>query len=341
MADPRFFTNAGPFTLGDLADRLGGTLAEDAPRDFVITDLATLDDAQAADLSLFADRRYREAVKVTKAGAILTSPDFAASLAGCAPHLILVPKPRNALAEAAWLFYPKTTEALGLDDEGRTGALANGAVIADTARIGKNAVIGARTLIGAGAVIGHSVIIGEDCVIGPNSTVGFAILGDRVQVYAGAVIGAQGFGFVPTARGLRRVPQLGRVIIGDDVEIGANSAVDRGTIGDSVIGQGSAIDNLVQIGHNIQMGRSSIICGQAGISGSVEIGNGVIIGGAGRVADHVKIGDGAQLGGGGGAIQDIEAGAILAGLPAIPIRDWHRQTVGLAKMFSRVKKKSD
>ena len=339
MIDPRFFTNAGPFTLGDIADRLGGSLSDGAPRDLGVADLAMLEDAGPTEIALFADRRYRDAFMHTKAGMVVTTQELAATLPASNTHLIFVAQPRHALAEIAWLFYPKTTEALGLDDEGRAAALANGAQVADTARIGKGAEIGARTVIGAGAVIGHGVIIGEDCVIGPNSTVGFAILGNKVQIYAGAVIGAQGFGFVPVATGLRRVPQLGRVMIGDGVEVGANSAIDRGTIGDTVIGPGCAIDNLVQIGHNVRMGRSSIVCGQAGISGSVEIGNGVVIGGAGRVADHVKVGDGAQLGGGGGAIQDIEPGAILAGLPAIPIRDWHRQSIGLARMFNRVKKK--
>jgi UDP-3-O-[3-hydroxymyristoyl] glucosamine N-acyltransferase len=339
MADPRFFTNAGPFTLGEIADKLGGQLSEGAPRDFAITDLATLETAQSSEISLFADRRYRDAFNATGAGAILTSRELAANLPAGDPRLIVVPKPREALAEVGWLFYPKTAEAMGLDDEGRAAALANGALIADTARIGRDAAIGARTVIGAGAVIGRGVVIGEDCIIGPNSTVGFALIGNRVHIYPGAVVGAPGFGFVPSARGLRRVPQLGRVVLGDDVEIGANSAIDRGTIGDTIMGSGSALDNLVQVGHNVKMGRFSLVCGQAGISGSVEIGNGVIIGGAGRVADHVKIGDGAQLGGGGGAIQDVEPGAILAGLPAIPIRDWHRQTLGLAKMFSRPKKK--
>ena len=334
-----FFTNVGPFALGDLADRIDGELAPSTPRDLVITDLATLEDAQSSEIAMFGDRRYRDAFVGTQAGVVVTSQEFAFGLPAAGPHLILVAKPREALADIAWLFYPKTEEALGLDDDGRAAAIRNGAMIADTARIGKDAVIGARTVVGAGAVIGRSVVIGEDCVIGPNSTIGFAIIGNRVQVYPGAVVGAQGFGFVPVAQGLRRVPQLGRVLIGDDVEIGANSAVDRGTIGDSIIGPGCALDNLVQIGHNIRMGRSSIVCGQAGISGSVEIGDGVIIGGAGRVSDHVKVGDGAQLGGGGGAIQDIEPGAILAGLPAIPIRDWHRQTVGLAKMFNRPRKK--
>jgi len=145
---------------------------------------------------------------------------------------------------------------------------------------------------------------------------------------------------VPTPRGLRRVPQLGRVLMGDDIEIGVNSAVDRGTIGDTTIGQGCVFDNVVQVGHNCRVGRYVVICGQAGISGSSEIGDGAIIGGAGRVADHVKIGAGAQLGGGGGAIHDIEPGAVVAGLPAIPIRDWHRQSIGLAKMFNRPPKKA-
>jgi UDP-3-O-[3-hydroxymyristoyl] glucosamine N-acyltransferase len=339
MADPRFYMNAGPFTLGEVAERLGWQLRDSASRDFTVTDLATLEIAQSSEISLFGDRRYRDAFNATGAGAILTNRELAANLPADDPRLIVVPKPREALAEVAWLFYPKTAEAMGLDDEGRAAALANGASVADTARIGKDTAIGARTVIGAGAVIGQGVVIGEDCIVGPNSTIGFALIGNRVHIYPGAVVGAPGFGFVPSARGLRRVPQLGRVILGDDVEIGANSAIDRGTLGDTVMASGSALDNLVQIGHNVKIGRFSLICGQAGISGSVEIGNGVIIGGAGRVADHVKIGDGAQLGGGGGAIQDVEPGAILAGLPAITIRDWHRQTLGLAKMFSRPKKK--
>lgn len=339
MIDPRFYTNTGPYSLGDIADKIGGQLPSGAPRDHMVSDLASLEDANETEIVMFGDRRYREAANRTKAGVVVTTVDLAKNLSDCAAHVVLVPVPRQAWAEVAWLFYPRTTEALGLDDSGRAAAVANGAVVSDTARIGAGAEIGARTIIGAGAVIGHGVVIGADCVIGPNTTVSHALLGDRVQLYPGAAIGAQGFGFVPGPRGLRRVPQLGRVILGNDVEVGANSAVDRGTIGDTVLGDGCALDNLVQIGHNVRMGRSSIVCGQAGISGSVEIGDGVIIGGAGRVADHVKIGDGAQLGGGGGATYDIEAGAIVAGLPAIPIRDWHRQTVGLAKMFGRPHKK--
>jgi UDP-3-O-[3-hydroxymyristoyl] glucosamine N-acyltransferase len=339
MIDPRFFTNTGPYSLADIAARIGGQLRPDAPRDLMLTDLATLEEAGPTEIAMFGDRRYRDAANATRAGALLTTVDLAPGLPDLSAHLIVVAKPREAMGEVAWLFYPKVEEPMGFDDGGRAAAVSNGAKVADTAKIGTGAEIGARTMIGSGAVIGAGVVIGDDCIIGPSTTISHAIVGHRVTIYPGVVIGAQGFGFVPTPKGLRRVPQLGRVIVGNDVEIGANSAVDRGTISDTTIGDGSVIDNFVQVGHNVKIGRYAILCGQAGVSGSAEVGNGAIIGGACRVADHVKIGDGAQLGGGGGATFDIAPGAIVAGLPAIPIRDWHRQTVGLAKMFSRPKGK--
>jgi UDP-3-O-[3-hydroxymyristoyl] glucosamine N-acyltransferase len=220
MIDPRFFTNTGPYSLGELAEKIGGQLAADAPRDQMVTDLATLDEASGTEIAMFGDRRYRDAVNVTRAGVLLTTPDLASNLQGVAAHLIIVAKPREAMAEIAWIFYPHVDEPLGLDDGGRAGALANGAVLAETARIGRNTQIGARTVVAAGAVIGKGVTIGEDCVIGPNTTISHAIIGSRVKLFPGAVIGAAGFGFVPTPKGLRRVPQLGRVLMGDDVEVG-------------------------------------------------------------------------------------------------------------------------
>jgi UDP-3-O-[3-hydroxymyristoyl] glucosamine N-acyltransferase len=339
MIDPRFFTNAGPFTLGHIADRLGGTLSDGAPHGMTIADLAMLDDAGPAEIALFADSRYRAGFNSTRAGVVVTTPELTREAPKNGPHFLYVPIPRQAFAEIAWLFYPKTEEALGLTDERAEAAIGEGCRIADSAVIGKGAVIGARTAIGAGAVIGPGVRIGEDCIIGPNTTTGYAIIGSRVHIYSGAVVGAQGFGFVPGVTGLRRVPQLGRVLIGNDVEFGANSTIDRGALGDTTIGDGSVIDNQIQIGHNCHVGRYCILCGQTGIAGSVTIEDGAVIGGASRIADHVTIGAGAKLAGGSGVTRDILPGEIVAGYPAIPVRDWHRQASGLEKMFSRVKKK--
>jgi UDP-3-O-[3-hydroxymyristoyl] glucosamine N-acyltransferase len=339
MIDPRFFTNTGPYSVAEVAARIDGQLKPGVPGDLMLTDLATLEEAGPTEVAMFGDRRYRDAANRTRAGVVLTTVDLAPGLPDLGAHIVIVAKPREAMGEVAWLFYPKIEEALGFDDGGRAAALANGAKVADTAKIGSRAEIGARTMIGAGAVIGAGVVIGEDCIIGPNTTISHAIIRNRVTIYPGVVIGAQGFGFVPQSGGLRRVPQLGRVVIGNNVEVGANSAVDRGTISDTTIGDGAVIDNFVQLGHNAKVGRFAILCGQAGLSGSAEIGDGAIIGGAARVADHVKVGDGAQIGAAGGATYDIPPGEIVAGLPAIPIRDWHRQAIGLAKMFNRPHKK--
>jgi UDP-3-O-[3-hydroxymyristoyl] glucosamine N-acyltransferase len=335
MIDQRFFTNAGPLTLGQIADRLGGALAPGAPRDLAITDLAELDQAGPGELGLFSDNRYRQAFAATGAGAVLTTADLAPAAPPSGAALILVAQPRLAFAEAAWLFYPRIEEALGLDDERAAASIGDGAQIARTAIIGHGAIIGARTRIGAGAVIGPNTVVGEDCVIGPNATVSYAIVGDRVQIYVGAAVGVQGFGFVSSPNGLRRVPQLGRVIIGDDVEIGASTTVDRGALGDTVIADGVVLDNQIQIGHNVRIGRSCVLASKTGIGGSTEIGDFVMIGGGVGVKDHIKIGSGAQLAAGSGVIRDVPAKGIVAGYPAIPVRDWHRQTVALERLIKK------
>ena len=335
MIDPRFYSNAGPFSLGDLADRLGGTLGDDAPRDLKITDLAMLHVAGDTEIALFTDRRYRAAFETTKAAVVVTRPGLAEDRPDGGPYLISAPEPRQAFTEIAWLFYPKTGEALGLPEQLGEAKIGEGCRITASASIGKGAEIGPRTTVGQNAMIGPGVVIGADCTIGPNTTISHAILGDRVHIYSGAIVGAQGFGFVPGEQGLRRVPQLGRVVIGNDVEFGANSTIDRGALGDTVIGDGSVVDNLVQIGHNVRVGRSCIICGQTGIAGSVTIDDGAIIGGACGIADHVVIGAGAKLAGGSGVIHDIPSGATVAGYPAIPVKQWHRQTATIGRMLGK------
>jgi UDP-3-O-[3-hydroxymyristoyl] glucosamine N-acyltransferase len=169
-------------------------------------------------------------------------------------------------------------------------------------------------------------VLGHDCAIGANSCISYAIIGARVRIASGVSIGGQGFGFVPAANGRLRIPQLGRVMIENDVEIGANCAVDRGSTGDTVIGAGTVLDNLVHIAHNVRLGRHCVICGQVGIAGSTVVGDGVMIGGQVGISDHLQVGSGARIASKSGVIRDVKDGEAVGGYPAMPIREWHRQT---------------
>jgi UDP-3-O-[3-hydroxymyristoyl] glucosamine N-acyltransferase len=201
--------------------------------------------------------------------------------------------------------------------------------------IAAGAMIGRGTRIGANTVIGPGVTIGRGCDIGANATIGFAMIGDRVKIFAGAVLGEAGFGATGGAQGLIDIPQLGRVIVQDGVSIGANTTVDRGAYEDTVIGENTKIDNLVQIAHNVRVGRNCVMAAHTGISGSVNIGDGAQFGGRAGVADHVTIGSGARVGAAAGVMKDIPAGETWGGMPARPIRHWLKETAWLARMASR------
>jgi len=194
---------------------------------------------------------------------------------------------------------------------------------------------GAGTLIGANAVIGPDVQIGQNCAIGSGSSITNTIIGDRVVIHPGCHIGQDGFGFSADADGFVKVPQLGRVVIGDDVEIGANATIDRGAGPDTVIGAGSMIDNLVQIGHNVQLGRNCILVAQSGISGSTRLGDFVMIGGQAGLVGHLEIGAGARIGAKAGVPNDVAAGETVLGSPAVPIRLHHRQAAALKRLATK------
>jgi UDP-3-O-[3-hydroxymyristoyl] glucosamine N-acyltransferase len=201
--------------------------------------------------------------------------------------------------------------------------------------IGPGAVLGANGRIGANAVIGPAVEMGEDCVVGLGATVRYCLAGSRVHIAAGARIGEDGFGFVSGARGHLKVPQLGRVLIGDDVAIGANTTIDRGSGPDTTIADGVIIDNLVQIAHNVKIGRNSVIVAFVGISGSTMIGDNVVIGGQVGIAGHLTLGDGAKIVAQSGVITDVPPGAAYGGSPALPLGDYWRQVATLRRLAKR------
>lgn len=340
MPDPRFYSTAGPFTLHEVARIAGAEAAADASPTARYRDVAPLDQAGPDDVAFFEDRRQLERFLATRAGACLVRSEFA-DRAPDGVSVLLTPRPQAAYALLAQAFYPSAAGEAGahpsalIDGTATVGA---GCRIATGCVVGPGAEIGDHCELGAHVVIGRGVRLGAGSKVGVGVSLMYCLIGERAIIHPGVRIGQDGFGYVTGPEGHRKVPQLGRVVIGDDVEIGANTTIDRGAMADTVIGSGTKIDNLVQIGHNVRLGRGCVVVAQVGISGSTTVGDFVMIGGQAGLSGHLNIGSGARIGAQSGVMNDVAPGTTVFGYPAGPYRQYMRQLAELAKLTKKTRK---
>ena len=320
-------------TAAAIAAAVGGTLEGDGTLE--VTRVAGLDSADVASLSFFGDRRYADDAARTQAGAVLVTAELAPRVTHIRARIIVAAPQQAMLAVLPILHRPAPPEP-GVHATAVVGArvaMGEGVSIGPRAVIGDDVTIGARARIGAGVVLGAGVIIGDDCILHANVTAYTgAVLGDRVQVQSGAVLAGDGFGYVFGDGAHQKIPHVGRCVLESDVEIGANSTIDRGSVGDTVIGAGTKIDNLVMVAHNVRMGKLCLVMAQAGIAGSTSIGDGVIIAGQAGLAGHITVGSGARIAAQAGVIGDVPAGETWSGYPARPHREALRGQAALRKL---------
>lgn len=334
MPDQRFFRRAGPFSLAELAEKSGATVAVPQHANRKFNDIASLDHAGEGDVSFLDNRKYRDQFTASKAGAIIINPEFA-KLAPPHACLLLTEQPYTAYARIAACFYPEIQVQSHIAS---TAVIDASAQIGSGCHIGANVVIGAYAEIGADVVIepnatvGAGVKIGRKTSIGANASLSHCFIGEECNIHPGVRIGTRGFGFATTPQGPLDVPQLGRTLIDNRVEIGANSTIDRGAGPDTVIGEGCKIANHVHIAHNVRLGRNCIITSQTGIGGSTILEDFVVVAGQVGIAGHLKIGAGSVIAAQSGVISDLEPKSKVCGFPAVPIKQFFRQIAILGKL---------
>jgi UDP-3-O-[3-hydroxymyristoyl] glucosamine N-acyltransferase len=334
IGDARFFARSGPHALATVAQAAHGVAPE---VDLLLAGVAPLQTAGPDEVSFLDNRRYAPALENTLAGAVIVHPDMLARVpAGAVP--IVMAEPYAGWARVAALFHPAPPVCPGVHPSAVVGKAAHidpSAEVGPFSLVEAGAEVGARCRIGPFASIGPGVMLGPECRIGAHASLSHAVLGARVYVYPGARIGQEGFSFASTEAGFLTIPHLGRVVLEDDVEVGANTTIDRGSTGDTVVGAGSRLDNLVQIGHNVRLGRCCVIVAQVGIAGSTVLEDFVQVGGQAAMAGHLHVGKGARIGAQAGVISDVPPGAALVGSPAQPRQEFFRQAAVLKRMARR------
>jgi UDP-3-O-[3-hydroxymyristoyl] glucosamine N-acyltransferase len=347
MSEKQFFPTKRNFTAAEAAELVGSCVINREHDSRPILDLASVEQA-ASGVLVFADGRSYTEQLIALPECTLICTDQLAAYAPSHVAVIVVKRPQHAFATIGRALFPEA--ALPTSFGGKTGISAY-CHVAPTAIfeanvtiepgviIGENVDIGSGSLIGANAVIGSGCKIGRNCIVGPASSLMHALIGNNVIIHPGARIGQDGFGYVQGDSGLEKMPHVGRVIIQDNVEIGANSAIDRGALDDTIIGEGTKIDNLVQIAHNVRIGRNCVITGHCGLSGSVTLGDRVMLGGRTGIADHVTIGDGAQVAAASGVMNNIPPGERWGGMPAQPLKDLFREVAIIRNMVREKREK--
>ena len=318
-------------TINELAAKLGAEVV--GPGTAEIRGAAGINDARVGDVTYLSDQKHRNDLTACRASAVIISRDMIG--AGVGIPALVVKNPRYAFALTLGIFYDKPRQPGGISDRaviGKNVILGAEPTIHPYAVIADGAKIGSRVTLYPGVYIGEHSIIGDDTLVYPNVSIREGVsLGCRVIVHSGTVIGSDGFGFVTEGGRHHKIPQVGGVIIEDDVEIGANCTIDRANMGHTIIRKGTKLDNLVHIAHNVTIGEHCILTGQVGIAGSTSLGNYVVIGGQSAISDHLTIGDRVMIGGGSGVSRSVEPGQAIAGYPAMPLREWLKAQVMLSK----------